>query len=83
MSISPSIGIYLQDDTSDDRTHTTLDINITVDYFRDRSYNYSCQLVLAENGRPSGSISSEIVTVDPVGEWVYAYMYMHSVFYSI
>ena len=68
--ITPSTGIYLQPDTSEDLTRTTLTINITVDHFRNKSFNYSCLLVLAENGQPSGSQTSENVTVDPVGELV-------------
>ena len=71
VGITPSTGIYLQTDTSEDLTHTTLTINITVDHFRNKSFNYSCLLVLAENGLPSGEAEiSEKVTVDPVGEWV-------------
>ena len=67
--IIPSTGIYLQDDTSEDLTRTTLTINITVDHFRNKSLNYSCLLVLAENGLPSGEVeTSEEVTVDPIGE---------------
>ena len=62
--------VYLQADTSEDLTHTTLTINITVDHFRNKSFNYSCLLVLAENGLPSAVETSGEVTVDPVGEWV-------------
>ena len=69
--ITPSTGIY-QDDTSEDLTYTTLTINITVDHFRNKSFNYSCLLVLAENGQPTGEVEmSGEVTVDPVGEWVF------------
>ena len=69
--ITPSTGIYHQDDTSEDLTRTTLTINITVDHFRNKSFNYSCLLVLAENGLPSGEVdTSEEVIVDPVGDWV-------------
>ena len=76
VGITPSTGIYLQDDTSEDLTHTTLTINITVDHFRNKSFNYSCFLVLAENGLPTGEIeTSGVITVDPVGEWVYMYSY--------
>ena len=72
VGITPSTGIYLQDDTSEDLTHTTLNINITVDHFRNMSFNYSCLLVLAENGLPAtGEVeTSDEVTVDPVGELV-------------
>ena len=78
VKITPSTGIYLQDDTSEDLTRTTLTINITVDHFRNKSFNYSCLLVLAVKGQPSGSQSSDEVTVDPVGELVY--MCIYSVF---
>ena len=62
--ITPSTGIYLHDDTSEDLTHTTLNITITVDHFRNKSFNYSCFLVL-----PMGELeTSGAVTVDPVGE---------------
>ena len=71
--IIPSTGVYLQADTSEDRTRTTLTINITVDHFRnsqEKSFNYSCLLVLAgEKELQTGGVeSSEEVTVDPVGE---------------
>ena len=69
VGITPSTGIYLQDDISEDLTRTTLTINITVDHFRNKSFNYSCLVILAENGRPTGEVeTSEEVTVDPVGE---------------
>ena len=72
VGITPSTGIYLRDDTSEDLTHTTLTINITVDHFRNKSFNYSCLLVLAENGLLTGEVeTSENVTVDPVGEYVF------------
>ena len=67
--ITPSTGTYLQADTSEDLMNTTLNITITVDYFRNKSFNYSCLLVLAENGQPTGEVeTSDNVTVDPVGE---------------
>ena len=69
--ITPSTGIYLQDDTSEDLTRTTLTINITVDHFRNKSFNYSCLLVLDENGLPGGVETSKNVTVDPVGECLF------------
>ena len=55
-----------------DLTHTLLNITITVDHFRNKSFKYSCELVLAdENGRPSGEVeTSGEITVDPVGELV-------------
>ena len=80
--IIPSTDIYLHDDTSEDLTHTTLNITITVDHFRNKSFNYSCLLVLDENGLPSGAETSPEVTVDPVGECMDSictsvlYMYM-------
>ena len=56
--------------TAADHTHTYLTINITGDHFRNKSFNYSCLLVLAdENGLPTGEVEiSGNVTVDPVGE---------------
>ena len=73
--ITPSTGIYTTADTSEDLTHTTLTITITVDHFRNKSFNYSCLLVLAENGLPTGEVeTSEDVTVDPVGGWVFVEM---------
>ena len=77
VGIIPFTGAYLHEDTSEDLTHTTLTINITVDQFRIKSFNYSCLLVLAENGLPTGEVeTSEIVTVDPVGEWVLMLVYI-------
>ena len=71
VGIIPSIGVYLQTDTSEDLTSTTLTITITVDHFRNKSFDYTCLLALAENGLPTGGVeTSENVTVDPVGEWV-------------
>ena len=75
MGITPSTGIYSTADTSEDLKNTTLTITITVDHFRNKSFNYSCLLVLAENGQPSGSQTSDEVTVDPVGELVYLCIY--------
>ena len=71
VGITPSTGIYLHDDTSEDLINTTLTITITVDHFRNKSFNYSCILALAENGIPTGEVeTSGEITVDPVGEWV-------------
>ena len=71
LGITPSTGIYSVADTSEDLTRTTLNISITVDHFRNKSFHYSCLLVLAENGRPTGEVeTSGDVTVDPVGECV-------------
>ena len=76
VGITPSTGIYLQDDTSEDLTRTTFTINITVDHFRNKSFNYSCELALAENGLPTGEVeTSGEVIVDPVGEWVFVIVY--------
>ena len=70
--VTPSTGVYLQEDTSEDLTYATLNITITVDHFRNKSFNYSCVLALAENGLPTGEVeTSEEVTVDPVGEYVF------------
>ena len=53
-----------------DLTCTFLTINITVDYFRNKSFNYSCLLVLAGKTilQPGGVETSNKITVNPVGE---------------
>ena len=69
-------GTIYTDETVADLTRTLLNITITVDHFRDKSFKYSCELILAgEKGRPSGVVeTSGEVTVDSVGEWtVYTY----------
>ena len=63
-------SIYTADPV--DLTRTFLNITITVDHFRDKSFKYSCLLQLAENGLPTGELeTSGEVTVDPVGQWVH------------
>ena len=77
--ITPSTGIYSMTDTSEDNINTTLLITITVDHFRNKSFKYSCLLVLAENGLPTGEVeTSNNVTIDPVGEWV-----VHTIVYIV
>ena len=63
-------GTIYTTETVADLTCTLLIINITVDHFRDKSFEYSCELILAdENGRPTSEVeTSGVVTVDPVGE---------------
>ena len=63
--------IYTEDLVSPSQTF--LNITITVDHFRNKSFKYSCELALAdENGRPSGGVdTSGNITVDPVGECMY------------
>ena len=70
VGITPRDGTPFTVETAADHTHTNLTINITVDYFRNKSFNYSCILVLADgNGRDTGELeSSGNVTVDPVGK---------------
>ena len=71
MGITPTTGIYLQTDTSEDLMNTTLNIDITVDHFRNRSFNYSCLLAVADKNRlPTGEVetSENEVNIDPVGE---------------
>ena len=72
MRITPSLGTMFESNTSPDSTSTTLNITITVDHFRNRSFYYSCLLVLAgPNGLPSGEFeTSANATIDPLGEWV-------------
>ena len=75
--------IYTEDPLS--ATQTLLNITITVDHFRNKSFNYSCELVLAgERGQASGSERSEGVTVDPVGELlVHIYISVHMYSYHL
>ena len=63
-------GTIYTDETVADLTRTILNITITVDHFRNKSFKYSCELFLVdENGRPTGEVeTSGEVTVDPVGE---------------
>ena len=65
----PNDGTMFEANTSSDSTSTTLTINITVDHFRNKSFDYSCLLVLADpNGLPTGEVeTSGNVTVDPYG----------------
>ena len=81
VGITPSVGTMFEANTAVEPTLTNLTIIITVDHFRNKSFNYSCLLVLAENGQPGGVETSENVTVDPVGEWVYTYIHMYTVFF--
>ena len=69
--------IYTEDLVSS--TQTFLNITITVDHFRNKSFKYSCELALAdENGRPFGEVeTSETITVSPVGECMYQ-VHMHT-----
>ena len=62
--------VLFEASTSPDSTSTTLTINITVDHFRNKSFYYSCLLVLAgQNGLPTGEVeTSGNVTIDPIGE---------------
>ena len=70
VGITPAVGTPFTDEIAKDLKSSTLTINITVDHFKNKSFNYSCLLVLAENGLPSSEVErSENVTVDPVGEW--------------
>ena len=72
VGIIPSVGTMFEANTAVEPTHTNLTITITVDHFRNKSFDYSCLLVLAENGLPTGEVeTSENVTVDPIGELVY------------
>ena len=68
--IAPADGTIYTTETVADLTHTLLTITITVDHFRNKSFKYSCELLLAdEKGRPFGEVeTSGEVTVDPVGE---------------
>ena len=66
--ITPSNGIYSQVDTAEDLMSSTLSITITGDHFRNKSFGYSCSLVLVdETGEASGSEKSADITVDPIG----------------
>ena len=71
MGITPAIGSVFDANTAAEPTHTTLTINITVDHFRNKSFNYYCLLVLAGlDGQPDGMETSGEVNVNPVGEWL-------------
>ena len=63
-------GIYLSDVISEDLTSTTLTITITVDHFRNKSFNYSCLLVSFDGNWSPHVETSQEISVDPVGEWV-------------
>ena len=67
-SITPTVASIFTAVTAQNLMSTALTINITVNHFRNKSLNYSCFLVLDENGNPGGLDSSQEVTVDPVGE---------------
>ena len=68
-SITIADGTIYTTETVADLTQTFLNISITVNHYRKKSLNYSCVLVLAENGLPTGEVeTSGEVTVDPVGE---------------
>ena len=68
--ITITVGTVFTAETAQDLMSTTLTINITVDHFRNKSFYYSCLLVLAGPNRlPSGDVeSSGNVTIDPIGE---------------
>ena len=70
--ISIADGTIYTTETVADLTRTLLTINITVDHFRDKSFKYSCELILAsEKGGPTSEVeTSGVVTIDPVGELV-------------
>ena len=63
-------GTIYTTETVADLTRSFLTINTTVDHFRNKSFKYSCELLLAgKKGRPTGEVeTSGEVTVDPVGE---------------
>ena len=72
VGITPIPGTMFTDEIAKDLKSSTLTINITVDHFRTKSFNYSCLLILAENRRPTGEVeTSGVITVDPVGELVH------------
>ena len=75
-------GTIYTTETVVDFTHTFLNITITVNHFRNKSFKYSCELLLADdNGRPTSEVeTSGVVTVDPVGEWaVYTNVYTYHI----
>ena len=73
--ITPSLGTMFESNTSPDSTSTTLNITITVDHFRNKSFYYSCFLVLAGASAGQNLETSQNVTVDPIGEWVFCSSY--------
>ena len=69
VGITPAVGSVFTAETAQDLMNTTLTINITVDHFRNKSFYYSCFLVLA--GASAVQLeTSQNVTIDPIGEWV-------------
>ena len=70
MLITLTVGSVFTAVPPQDLMSTTLTINITEDHFRNRSFYYSCYLVLA--GASAGQLeTSGNVTVDPISEWVF------------
>ena len=70
VGITPSVGTMFTAETAQDLMSTTLTINITVDHFRNKSFDYSCLLVLAGASAGQNLETSQNVTIDPIGEWV-------------
>ena len=68
--IKSFVGTVFTADTSPDKTSTNLTIDITVDHFRNKSFYFSCLLVLAgPNNLPTGEVeTSGNLTIDPIGE---------------
>ena len=57
-------------ETVANKSLTFLRVNITLDHFRNKSFYYSCYLVLA--GASAGQLeTSGNVTIDPIGERVF------------
>ena len=66
MGITPAVGSLYTANTSPDKTRTTLTINITVDHFRNKLFNYTCFFILSN----SDEVESKAVIIDPIGECV-------------
>ena len=68
-SIDTADGTIYSAETAADLILSFLNITIAADYFRNEPFNFSCELILAENGLPTGEVeTSENITVGPVGE---------------
>ena len=67
MGITPAVGTEFTAETAQDSMSTALTINVTVDHFRNKSFYYSCFLVLA--GASAGQLEvSQNVYISPIGE---------------
>ena len=82
MRITPTVGSVFTAVPPQDLMSTTLTINITVDHFRNKSFYYSCFLVLA--GASAGQVeTSQNVFIDPIGEWVFRIIVIRTICHCV